>query len=223
MTSAAIGAGQARTGSRRAAAPDPARGYAKGRAKREEILQAAVVLFGEVGFHAASLRELASRVGMSHPGLLHHFPTKAALLEAVLDHRETVDRADLEEDLARGTDFFDALVRLVERNALRRPIVELFTALAAEATSPDHPAHAYFVERYESTVARIGEQLSRRARSGGLRDGVEPDVAARQLVALMDGLQVQWLLSLDRPRPERVDMAADLRAYLRLVLSDAER
>ncbi len=86
-------------------------------------------------------------------------------------------------------------MRLVERNALRRPIVELFTALAAEATSPDHPAHAYFVERYESTVARIGEQLSRRAREGGLRDGVEPDVAARQLVALMDGLQVQWLLS----------------------------
>lgn len=220
MTSAAIGAGQDRGAPGRAATPDPGRGYAKGRAKREEILQAAVVLFGEVGFHAASLRELASRVGMSHPGLLHHFPTKVALLEAVLDYRDTVDVADLDEDLARGTDYFEALVRLVERNALRRHIVELFTALAAEATSPDHPAHEYFVRRYEWAVARSGEQLARRARAGGLRDGVDPSAAARHIVALMDGLQVQWLLSLDRPRPERVDMAADLRAYLRLILAD---
>ncbi|MGM7421321.1 MULTISPECIES: TetR/AcrR family transcriptional regulator [unclassified Cellulosimicrobium] len=220
MTSAAIGAGQDRGAPGRAATPDLGRGYAKGRAKREEIIQAAVVLFGEVGFHAASLRELASRVGMSHPGLLHHFPTKVALLEAVLDYRDTVDQADLDEDLARGTDYFDALVRLVERNALRRHIVELFTALAAEATSPDHPAHEYFVRRYEWAVARAVEQLSRRASAGGLRAGVDPRAAARQIVALMDGLQVQWLLSLDRPRAERVDMAADLRAYLRLILAE---
>ena len=137
MTSAALGAGHDRGAPRRTASPDPGRGYAKGRAKREEILQAAVVLFGEVGFHAASQRELASRVGMSHPGLLHHFPTKVALLEAVLDYRDTVDVADLDEDLARGTDYFDALVRLVERNALRRHIVELFTALAAAPDGGD--------------------------------------------------------------------------------------
>ncbi|MFJ4231362.1 TetR/AcrR family transcriptional regulator [Cellulosimicrobium cellulans] len=220
MTSAALGAGHDRGAPRRTASPDPGRGYAKGRAKREEILQAAIVLFGEVGFHAASLRELASRVGMSHPGLLHHFPTKVALLEAVLDHRDTVDEADLDDDLARGTDYFDALVHLVERNAVRRHIVELFTALSAEATSPEHPAHEYFVRRYRWAVARTSEQLVRRARAGGLRDGVDPQVAARQIIALMDGLQVQWLLSLDRPRPERVDMPADLRAYLGLILAE---
>jgi len=220
MTSTAIGAARDGAARRRAAAADHERGYAKGRAKREEILQAAIVLFGEVGYHAASLRELASRVDMSHPGLLHHFTTKAALLEAVLLYRDTVDEADLDEDLARGTDFFDALVRLVERNALRRPIVELFTALSAEATSPDHPAHEYFVRRYQATLELTREQLERCARDGRLRPGVRPDVVARQLVALMDGLQVQWLLSLDRPRGERIDMAADLRAFLRLVLTD---
>ncbi|QJW37968.1 TetR/AcrR family transcriptional regulator [Cellulosimicrobium protaetiae] len=219
MTSVAIGAGQ-ESADRRRAAGEPGRGYAKGRAKREEILQASIVLFGEVGYHAASLREIASRVGMSHPGLLHHFPTKVALLEAVLDHRDTVDQADLAADLARGTDYFDALVSLVERNGQRRHVVELFTALVAEATSPDHPAHAHFVRRYEWAVGRTGEQLARRAREGGLREGVDPAATARHVIALMDGLQVQWLLALDRPEPERVDMAADLRAYLRLVLVD---
>ncbi|MFE7408412.1 TetR/AcrR family transcriptional regulator [Isoptericola sp. NPDC057559] len=196
------------------------RGYAKGRAKREEILQAAIVAFGEVGYHGASLREIAARVGISHPGLLHHFPTKAALLEAVLEHRDAVDFADFDTDVEQGRTMFEALVRLVQRNALRRPVVEVFTGLAAEATSTDHPAHAYFADRYPVTVARLRAELDRQADAGRLRAGVDPGVAARAIVALMDGLQVQWLYSLERPRAERVDMAGDLRAYLDLILVD---
>ncbi|MFD6179022.1 MULTISPECIES: TetR/AcrR family transcriptional regulator [unclassified Isoptericola] len=196
------------------------RGYAKGRAKREEILQAAIVAFGEVGYHGASLREIAARVGISHPGLLHHFPTKVALLEAVLEHRDAVDFADFDTDVEQGRSMFEALVRLVQRNALRRPVVEVFTGLAAEATSVDHPAHDYFARRYADTVERVRVELQRLAADDRLRDGVDPAVAARAIVALMDGLQVQWLYSLERPRAERVDMAGDLRSYLDLILVD---
>ncbi|MFI2294236.1 TetR/AcrR family transcriptional regulator [Isoptericola sp. NPDC019571] len=198
----------------------PRRGYAKGRAKREEILQAAIGMFGEVGYHGASLREIASRVGISHPGLLHHFPTKAALLEAVLEHRDAVDFADIDTDLAQGRSLFEAIVRLVERNALRRPVVEVFAGLAAEATSTDHPAHDFFAARYRDTVSRMRGELERLGDAGRLRDGVDPAVAACTLVALMDGLQIQWLYSLDGPRAQRVDMAADLRAYLGLIVVD---
>ncbi|MEU2199382.1 TetR/AcrR family transcriptional regulator [Isoptericola sp. NPDC019482] len=198
----------------------PRRGYAKGRAKREEILQAAIVAFGEVGYHGASLREIAARVGISHPGLLHHFPTKAALLEAVLEHRDAVDFADFDTDVAQGRTMFEALVRLVQRNGLRRPVVEVFSGLAAEATSTDHPAHEYFARRYADTVERVRGELARHADEGRLREGVDPAVAARTVVALMDGLQVQWLYSLERPRAERIDMAADLRAYLDLIVVD---
>ena len=207
MTSATIGTGLDGGARRRTGPADPGRGYAKGRAKREQILQAAIQLFGEVGYHSASLRELASRVDMSHPGLLHHFPTKVALLEAVLEHRDVVDRSDLGEEIEQGADYLDALVALVERNSRRRPVVELFTALAAEATSPDHPAHEYFVRRYATTVAAVQGGLQRYADSGRLRDGVDAAVAARHVVALMDGLQVQWLLE-----PE-IDMTVPVAAF----------
>jgi AcrR family transcriptional regulator len=200
----------------------PRRGYAKGRAKREEILQAAIAAFAEVGYHGASLREIAARVGISHPGLLHHFPTKAALLEAVLEHRDAVDFADLDTDLEQGRSLFEALVRLVQRNALRRPVVEVFAGLAAEATSADHPAHDFFDARYQDTVTRMRGELERLGAGGRLRPGVDPAGAARTVVALMDGLQVQWLYSLDGPRAGRVDMAADLQAYLDLILVDPE-
>jgi AcrR family transcriptional regulator len=194
------------------------RGYAKGRAKRAEIIQTAILAFAEVGYHGASLRDIAARADISHPGLLHHFPTKAALLEAVLEYRDAVDNEAFAEDLARGTDYFEALVRIVERNQVRRPLVELFAGLSTEATTPDHPAHEYFRRRYDRLVEQSTEVLEARAARGDLAPGVEPAQVARSIIALMDGLQVQWLMSLDGPRAERVDMAAHLRGYLALVL-----
>ena len=92
---------------------------------RDQVIEAASRLFAARGFDATPLQDIADEVGVTKQAVLHHFPTKVALLEAVLDHRDTVDEADLDDDLARGTDYFDALVHLVERNAVRRHIVEL--------------------------------------------------------------------------------------------------
>lgn len=194
------------------------RGYAKGRAKRDEILEAATGLFGEVGYHSASLREISSRVGISHPGLLHHFPTKELLLQAVLEHRDEVDFALLADDLAQGVAYFDALVNVVERNAARPGIVELYCILSAEATAPDHPAHQYFRERYATTLALLTRELETLRADGALRPSVEPAAAARALTALMDGLQVQWLL--ERGAEDQVDMAAVMRDALDLYVVD---
>ena len=189
------------------------RGYAKGRAKRREILDQAMALFGEAGYRGASLREIAARCGLSHAGLLHHFPTKQALLLAVLEHRDEVDGARLAGG-GTGLALLRGMVDLASLNATRPGIVELFTVLSAEATAVHHPAHAYFVRRYETTV-RTAELAYEQARADGvLRPGVEPAAAARQFVALMDGLQIQWLLG-----HRRLDMAAILRAHLQAQLT----
>jgi hypothetical protein len=87
--------------------------------------------------------------------------------------------------------------------------------LSAESTDPTHPAHEYFQRRYD-WVRNVGSQaFSDLDRRGSLRAGVVPAVAARQLVALMDGLQLQWLLENDS-----VDMAAELRAFLRAITTE---
>jgi AcrR family transcriptional regulator len=181
-------------------------GYAKGRATRQDILDQATALFGEAGYRGTSLREIAARCGLSHPGLLHHFPTKELLLLAVLERREEVDR----EGLATGAGLLCGLVDLVGRNAERRGIVELFTVLSAEATAADHPAHGWFADRYRRIVAELEAAYAEARAAGDLHPDVEPATAARQLVALMDGLQIQWLLG----DPE-IDMAAAVAAHLR--------
>ncbi|MFG3138759.1 TetR/AcrR family transcriptional regulator [Streptomyces sp. NPDC048211] len=190
------------------------RGYAKGRAKREEILDQAMAMFGEVGYRGASLRVIATRCGISHPGLLHHFPTKGSLLLAVLEHRDEVDGEWFSVGEPSGVDCLRRLVDLAVLNTERRGIVELFSVLAAEATSAEHPAHAYFVERYRDLVRTTAVSYGEARDAGALRDGIDPAEAAQQLVALMDGLQTQWLLS-----GCTTDMAGVLRAHLRAQLT----
>jgi AcrR family transcriptional regulator len=183
-------------------------GYAKGRATRTEILEQAMSLFGEVGYRSASVREIAARAGISHTGLLHHFPTKQALLVAVLEHRDAVDA----ERLAVADDGLSALrhlVALVEVNTTRRAIVELFTVLSGEATASDHPAHEWFRERYRRSIDHVTLAYRTARADGVLRHDIDPALAAAQLLAMMDGLQVQWLLD-----NGATDMVGSVRAHI---------
>ncbi len=66
-----------RTPSRRAPAPP---------ARHEEVLETALELIAEHGVTGASLRRLAKRLGMSQPSLYHYFPSKDALVAAILDY-----------------------------------------------------------------------------------------------------------------------------------------
>ncbi len=197
-------------------------GYAKGRAKRAEAIQAAIVSIAESGFHGASLRDIAARAGISHAGLLYHFPTKAHLLKAVLERRDEVDGADVAEDVAQGRSFLEAMVRLAARNARRRPLVEAFAVLAAEATTPDHPAHAYFQMHYATGVALATQGFRELQLAGRLRPEADPPHEGRQWIALMDGLQIQWLQSLTNPDAPALDMEAELRYRLDLLLITSE-
>ena len=52
---------------------------------RDRILTEAERLFGRHGFVATRLASIASAVGLGNAGLLHHFPSKAALYRAVLE------------------------------------------------------------------------------------------------------------------------------------------
>jgi AcrR family transcriptional regulator len=197
-----------------ATTPRPRGEYAKTAGRRHEILSAAVEVFSSAGFHKGSLRDVADKAGLSQAGVLHHFPSKTHLVEAVLTWRDEQSQERVGDPNA-GVDLLRALVDLVEYNQREAPeLVELFATLSAEATSPEHPAHDYFSRRYRSVISIIQGGLERAAEAGDLRPDVDCASAARTLVALMDGLQVQWLY--DR---SSVDMAAETRCYVQSLLT----
>ena len=189
--------------------------YAKTEATRQTILDAALEVFADGGYRSGSLREVAQRVGMSEAGLLHHFRSKSALLLAVLDRRDENSRELVDVYDADGAAVLRGLIALADLNASLPGVVELYCTLSAEATSPDHPAHEYFVRRYALTRATVAAAFARLAETGRLVDGTDPRRAAIATLALMDGLQVQWLLDRDI-----VDMPSALREFLGAYLVD---
>ncbi|MCI2957050.1 TetR/AcrR family transcriptional regulator [Agromyces atrinae] len=188
--------------------------YAKTGLKKAAILDAALAVFAKSGYRSGSIREVAENVGMSEAGLLHHFPNKSALLSAVLDLRDQRSYEFVPLDSTDPHRALRGLVALARYNATIPGVVELYCVLSAEATSPDHPAHEYFVNRYQWTHGHIASHFARIEALGELRPGVTPASAASQTVAMMDGLQVQWLLDRDS-----VDMSAELAAFLSTIVT----
>lgn len=183
--------------------------YAKTAARRQQIIAAAVTVFSTSGFRNGSLRDVAERAGLSHAGVMHHFPTKVDLLQAVLAWRDEDALARLDAQHLEGLDVVRAWLDEVGRNPGTPELVDLHVTLSAEGTSTDHPLHDYFVRRYDRIVGVLADALETAAARGHLRPGIDCDQAARLLVAATDGLQVQWLLARDS-----VDMAAVLREHV---------
>ena len=84
--------------------------------RRQQILDAAIDYFAEAGF-AVQTRELGRRIGISQPLLYRYFPSKAALIEAVLDAVFLKQQRDnwLDELTDRQTELKDRLIRFYGR------------------------------------------------------------------------------------------------------------
>ncbi|MGW5648171.1 TetR/AcrR family transcriptional regulator [Saccharopolyspora sp. NPDC003752] len=169
--------------------------------RRAQIIEAAVAVFGQQGYRQGSLKTVADEVGLTIQGLLHYFPTKEELLLAALEHRNGLMQRALEEEAL--TDGGLAACRSILRRNLENPgFMRLFVTLSAEATDPDHPAHEYFIRRYKTVHARFAQHVRADAAKGLLVEDVDPDAAAAKLIALMDGLQLQFLF---RPEMDLLD------------------
>ena len=156
--------------------------------RRRQIITAATRLVAERGFWGLSMQDVAADCGLTVPGLLHHVGSKDGLLIAILEHRDAEDARALTELLDGPTPTLPQLcAAVVRRNAGQPEIVRLFAVLQAESLTPDHPAHDYFVARQQ----RILRELTDLAKD--VTDA--PETLARRVIALMDGVQLQWLRS----------------------------
>lgn len=182
----------------------------RGEGRRAEILRAALAVIAERGYRGTSLAAVAERVGLTQQGLLHYFPTKEALLLALLEARDEWDTGAVSGSGDRAWPL-ELWSSLVEYNASRAGIVQTFSALLGESVTGDHPAQEFFAERYERTRAAAAATL-RREFGERLPAGLTPDQAAPLIIAVMDGMQFQWLLD-----PAGVDMPAAFRALLTLI------
>ncbi|MEV1249632.1 TetR/AcrR family transcriptional regulator [Nonomuraea sp. NPDC050022] len=163
-------------------------------ARREQILAVAADAFAIAGFRGTSLAEVAAKVGVSQPGLLHHFSGKEALILAVLQQRDLQDEQFVEAQFQGGRPSTrEWLMAFCRRNETQPGLVRLFTVQAAESLDPAHPAHDFFFQRNQRVRNRITQLITSDQEKGELSAALDPAATATELVALMNGLQLQWL------------------------------
>jgi AcrR family transcriptional regulator len=187
----------------------------KGEGRREAILSAAMQRFAEDGYQSASFAAIAEDVGLSLPGLLHYYPSKVHLLLALLDRRDMETSRTLEGAKLPWRPFLEGLTEVVRRNMEMVGIVRTFVILNAESLTRDHPAEEWFRQRTVLLRNVFSEVLAEGVAAGEIRPHVVPDEIASELIAVMDGLQIQWLRD-----PQQVDMSAIFSSYVARLAAD---
>ena len=190
--------------------------------RRRQIIDISSVLIAERGFWGMSMQDVADRCGLTVPGVLRHVGSKVGLLIAVLEHRDVEDARSLRAQLGvgehevpdewsaggpDGVDLRQLCAATMRRNAEQPEFVLLFTVLEAESLTPTHPAHPYFVQRQEQAIAAFAS-LAR-----DISD--HPESLARHIVAMMDGLQIQWLRA-----PDAVDLVQEWEAAAEVLFAE---
>jgi AcrR family transcriptional regulator len=175
---------------------------------RARILQVAEEVFGRGG-EAASTEEVARLAGVGIATVFRHFPTKAALLEAVL--LERFGRLRARADALAGADdageaFFAYFRHMVEDSATKITIGEALIGTGALSEGDESP-----IDRAAADLrGALGVLLERAQKAGAVRDDVdlpevyalligasrsayyarlEPGVRDRSLAIIFDGLR----------------------------------
>ena len=181
----------------------PGRPKAGSEDKKARILAEALTLFSTRGYVGTSLADIARASDISKAGLLHHYSSKDQLLAAVLDERDRRTMSRLPGGDAGAEVALDAWVEMVAHNQRHPDGVALYTAMSAAVIDADHQAHPWFRQHLMGAIAYLVDALERGKATGEVRADAPSEQIARKLVALSDGLQVQWLCA-------RVDGGGDV-------------
>jgi len=141
----------------------------QGRQTADRILLAAMAEFGTRGYEATSLDDLARRLGIRKQTILYWFPSKEALLAAVVDSCADELTTRLERGLASAGDGFarvEAMVRVMFRLAARHPTMLGFLR---EVTRLGPPASTRLLERLQPLVDRAAGYLEAEMDAGRMR------------------------------------------------------
>jgi len=181
--------------------------FAKGAARRETILTTAMDVLARDGYRGTSLRSIARALELEPAHILYYFDSREDLLQNV------IERWDADSAAAWGVDptpanTLDLYADAIRRNLEIPGLVHLYLIFAAEAAQPEHPAHQFFRDRFEQLRRLLSVAVAFEQGAGRIDMSVDADRAARVLIAVADGVQLQALVdpTIDAPR----DLAATI-------------
>jgi AcrR family transcriptional regulator len=180
----------------------------RGPERREVILRAAAEVFGQAGYRAGKVSDVAARVGVTEPVIFQNFGSKAALFAAVLE-RATADVQASLDDLAAGFGPASELLAHI-LTGLAHGTGQATTDAAAQPAGIRHPGAGYGVLFADAATLAAEPELSEPARTalravaahltgliqrvqadGDLRPDADPEAAAWLLLSVLSARRLR--------------------------------
>lgn len=157
-----------------------------GEERRRQIIQEAIRCFADKGFRGTTVRDLASRVGITEAALYRYFPSKEALYQAIIDEKIAApDPVESVEAAARAGDdraVFGTLARNFLEGGDTDPSflrILLYTGLEGHELSAP-----FFAQRIRRVREFVAGYIAQRIRDGAFRP-LDPVLGARAFLGMI--------------------------------------
>ena len=168
---------------------------------RQDVLKAALIIFGEKGYSRATLEQIAAEAGVSRGAIYWHFHSKAELYNTLIENYSARGALIVEQAIADGGSFVDILRRIfvrqlqaVEEDIGLRAIMEIY--LFKTGLDPElQTARLQQINSGQMLLEGISDAMRTGIAAGELRADIDPLELARAFLAFQNGLIYLWLLS----------------------------
>jgi AcrR family transcriptional regulator len=166
-------------------------------ARREQIIEAAMTRFAEGGFHSTGMAEVIAATGLSAGAVYRYFPSKEALIRAIVEERVLANAKDVfEAILAQGVDdpvdAVAAALEIVDRASAQGEIDITKVAVQAWGEALRNPDILDVAQNAYATMRGYLAEVTRRAQEHGrVPSETDPDEVAKTLLSLVMGYVIQ--------------------------------
>lgn len=175
---------------------------------REQLIEAAEVVFYRKGVSRTSLNDIAAEAGVTRGAIYWHFKNKHDVFEAMMERQKLplemlktlMDDPDESDPLGRFREFLLYLTQEIARDPRRRRVFEIMF-LKSELTEENEPLGTRRRENFRDVSERMGVVLQNALNCGQLPANLDINRAVVHLHVQITGLIYTWLLI-----PETFDM-----------------
>lgn len=161
--------------------------------RRRRILETAVQVYAQHGFHQTGMRQLCAALGMSAGALYRYFRGKESIIAGLVEMDREMIQHNL-RSLPPDVSFIGTMQHLLEVTMgelqTNEGLLAIWSEISSEATR--NPAVAALLSNHYQFIENLISSLVQAAlKRGELREGVDPLATARFIMASHDGMMTR--------------------------------
>ncbi len=186
-------------------------------ATRKALLDAALVVFSQKGYTAASLEEIAEHASVSRGAIYWHFHSKAELYNTLVEETSAQTEGVIQRAIAQNASILEkhrrimiGLLVLLEENPTYRAVQEL-VLFKTEMTPDLEEGFKIKAAALRKVEDRVAASIRAGIEAGEFRADLDPVIGARGALTYINGIIFTWLIdpqafSLRDDAPRLVDV-----------------